>query len=149
MVTRIGEVADEHDAHFILIAGDLFDDNTVGDDVVTRTCHRLANDVPVPVYILPGNHDFSGGPSCVYHRSPFKPLKPDHAIVLDQPELYVVGERGEASPEEDVVILPALVQRRNESGDPIGHIDADFGRDRALDALRVGLAHGGVEAFGG
>lgn len=148
MITQIGEVADERGACFILVAGDLFDDNTVG-DVVTRTCHRLANDVPVPVYILPGNHDFSGGPSCVYHRSPFKPLKPDHAIVLDQPELYVVGERGEASPEEDVVILPALVQRRDERGDPIGHIDADFGRDRAPDALRVGLAHGGVEAFGG
>jgi DNA repair exonuclease SbcCD nuclease subunit len=148
VITQIGEVADERGACFILVAGDLFDDNTVG-DVVTRTCHRLANDVPVPVYILPGNHDFSGGPSCVYHRSPFKPLKPDHVIVLDQREPYVVGERGEASPEEEVLILPAPVQRRNERGDPTGHIDADFGRDSAPDALRVGLAHGGVEAFGG
>ena len=32
-ITRIGKVADERDASFILIAGDLFDDNTVDDDV--------------------------------------------------------------------------------------------------------------------
>ena len=149
VVTRIGELADKRDASFILIAGDLFDDNTVGDDVVTRTCHRLANDINVPVYIIPGNHDFSGGPSCVYHRSPFVQRKPDHVFVLDRGEPYEVGENGEAAPEEDVVILPAPVQRRNERGDPTKHIDTDFGRKRNADALRIGLAHGGVEAFDG
>ena len=147
-LSRIGAVAEQRDAAFIVIAGDLFDENTVGDGVVTRTCHRLESDVSVPVYILPGNHDFAGSPSCVYHRSPFAQLKPDHVVVLDQAEPYVVGERGEAAPEEDVVILPAPVRRRNERGDPTSHIDTDFGRGRAPEALRIGLAHGGVEAFG-
>ncbi|WP_259119241.1 metallophosphoesterase family protein [Salinibacter ruber] len=33
-------------------------------------------------------------------------------------------------------------------GDPTSHITSDFGREEAPEALRVGLAHGGVEAFG-
>jgi DNA repair exonuclease SbcCD nuclease subunit len=149
-VTRIGNVADERDAHFILVAGDLFDDNTIDDDVVTRTCHRLESDVSVPVYILPGNHDAASGPSCVYRRAPFTELKPDHVFVLDQREPYVVGENGEGTaPDDEVVILPAPLQRRIERGDPTSHVDADFGRDRAPDAVRIGLAHGGVETFDG
>jgi DNA repair exonuclease SbcCD nuclease subunit len=146
-VTILGDVAREQDAHFILIAGDLFDDNTVGDDVVTRTCQRLS-EIDVPVYILPGNHDFAGGPSCVYHRDPFLALKPEHVLVLDEPEPYVVGEQGEKSPNDEVVILPAPVERRNEKGDPSDHIDSDFGTEAAPDAIRIGLAHGGVEEFG-
>jgi len=146
-VTAFGEVARERDAHFILIAGDLFDDNTVGDDVVTRTCQRLS-EIDVPVYILPGNHDFAGGPSCVYHRDPFLALKPEHVLVLDEPEPYVLGQEGEEPPDDDVVILPAPVERRNEKGDPSSHIDSDFGTEAAPGAIRIGLAHGGVEAFG-
>jgi len=76
-------------------------------------------------------------------------MKPDHVFVLDRREPYVVGENGEADLEDDVVILPAPVHRRIERGDPTSHIDADFGRDRAPEALRIGLAHGGVEAFDG
>lgn len=148
-ITQIGTVADDHDASFVLIAGDLFDDNTVDDDIVTRTCHRLGNDVSVPVYIVPGNHDAASGPSCVYRRRPFTQRKPDHVIVLDRREPYVVGENGEAAPDDEVVILPAPLQRRIERGDPTSHVDADFGRDRAPGAVRIGLAHGGVETFDG
>jgi DNA repair exonuclease SbcCD nuclease subunit len=147
VVTALGDVAHEQDAHFILIAGDLFDDNTVGDDVVTRTCQRLS-EIDVPVYILPGNHDFAGGPSCVYHRDPFLDLKPEHVIVLDEPQPYVVGEQGEESPNDEVVILPAPVERRNEKGDPSDHIDSDVCNEAAPDAISIGLAHGGVEEFG-
>lgn len=148
-VTHLGKVAAECDASFILIAGDFFDDNTVDDDVVTRTCHRLENDISVPVYILPGNHDAASGPSCVYHRAPFVDLKPDHVFVLDKGGPYLIGENGEEAAEDDVLLLPAPVQRRIERGDPTSHIDADLGRDRAPEALRIGIAHGGVEAFDG
>lgn len=65
VIGRIGDVADEHDVDFVLIAGDLFDDNTVADGIVSRTCERLSG-ISVPVYSLPGNHDFEGSPSCVW-----------------------------------------------------------------------------------
>ncbi|MCS4169385.1 DNA repair exonuclease SbcCD nuclease subunit [Salinibacter ruber] len=143
VIGRIGDVAGEHEVDFLLIAGDLFDDNTVADDVVSRTCERLSG-ISVPVYILPGNHDFAGSPSCVYQRDPFRSRKPNHVHVLDRPQPTGV----EADAGEDVIILPAPVRRRNERGDPTSHITSDFGREEAPEALRVGLAHGGVEAFG-
>jgi len=143
-IGRVGDVTREQEADFVLIAGDFFDDNTVADDVVTRSCERLS-EIEVPVYILPGNHDFAGGPSCVYRRDLFQELKPDHVTVLTEPEPVLVG--GEDAGEAEAVILPAPVQRRAERGDPTSHIDSEFGPD-ADDLVRIGFAHGGVEAFG-
>ncbi len=138
-ISRVGEVAAEQEADFILIAGDFFDDNTVSDDVVARTCKRLS-DIEVPVYILPGNHDFSGSPSSVYHRDLFRSQKPEHVHVLTEKEPVIAGSSG-----EEAVILPAPVERRNERGDPTAHIDSEFGPE---EPIRIGLAHGGVEDFG-
>jgi len=139
-VSRIGDVAVERGADFILVAGDFFDDNTVSDDVVARTCKRLS-EVEVPAYILPGNHDFSGSPSSVYRRDLFQSQKPDHVHVLTEKEPVIVGHAGD----EEAVILPAPVERRNERGDPTAHIDSEFGPQ---DVIRIGFAHGGVEDFG-
>ena len=141
-VSRIGEVADEHEADFVLIAGDFFDDNTVGDDVVSRTCERLS-EINVPVYILPGNHDFAGSPSCVYRRDLFQERTPDHVhVILEKDPVFVGAEGPEGA---DAAILPAPVGRKNERGDPTSHITSDFG---PTDVIRIGLAHGGVEDFG-
>lgn len=147
VIGRVGNVAEEHGAQFVVIAGDLFDDNTVADDIVTRTCQRLS-DIEVPVYVLPGNHDFAGGPACVYQRDRFLDEKSDHVIVLDEPEPHVVGAEGETAPDEDVLLLPAPVERQNERGDPTAHLDSDFGVEKPPDAFRIGVAHGGVEDFG-
>jgi DNA repair exonuclease SbcCD nuclease subunit len=141
-VGRIGEVADEHEANFILIAGDFFDDNTVGNDVVSRTCQRLS-EIDVPVYILPGNHDFSGSPASVYHRPLFQRQKPEHVRVLTEPEPVLLGD--DEPKAADAAILPAPVERRNERGDPTRHLGADVGPQGVI---RIGLAHGGVEDFG-
>jgi len=141
-VSRMGKVADDYDADFALVAGDFFDENTVSDEVVARTCQRLS-DVEVPVYILPGNHDFSGTPSCVYRRDLFRRESPDHVeVLMDRDPVPVGGDRLE---EAEAVILPAPVERRNERGDPTSHINADFG---PTGVVRIGLAHGGVEDFG-
>lgn len=139
-IERVGEVAADHEADFIVIAGDLFDDNTVGDDVVSRTCQRLSA-IDVPVFILPGNHDFAGGPACVYHRDLFDALRPDHVTVLDDAAPHVVEGTG-------VALLPAPVQRHSERGDPTEHLTRAFGSDELERGVRVGLAHGGVEDFG-
>jgi len=140
-IERVGEVAEERNADFIVVAGDFFDANTIEDDVITRACRRLSS-IDVPVYILPGNHDFAAGPACVYERSTFDRHQPDHVTVLDSDTPQVVAD-GEA------VLLPAPIKRRNELGDPTSHFDSDLGRDAAPDAVRVGVAHGGVVDFEG
>ena len=141
-IGRLGETARKQGAEFVLIAGDFFDENTVSDDVVARTCQRLSA-IEVPVYILPGNHDFSGSPSSVYRRDLFQKQKPDHVHVLTD-RTPVLAEREEAG-ETDAAILPAPVERRRERGDPTDHLDSELGPP---DVIRIGLAHGGVEDFG-
>jgi DNA repair exonuclease SbcCD nuclease subunit len=141
-VNRIGTVARKHEVDFVLIAGDLFDDNTVGDDIVSRTCERLS-EIDVPVYVLPGNHDFAGSPSCVYRRDLFQERRPDNVnVILEKDPVFVGGGglRGTSA-----AILPAPVKRKSERGDPTSHITPDFG---PTEAVRIGLAHGGVEDFG-
>jgi DNA repair exonuclease SbcCD nuclease subunit len=140
-IEQMGEVAAERNADFIVVAGDFFDANTIEDDVITRACRRLSS-VDVPVYILPGNHDFAAGPASVYERSTFERHQPGHVTVLDSDEPQAVGD-GEA------VLLPAPIRRRNELGDPTSHFGSDLGREEAPDAIRVGVAHGGVVDFEG
>ncbi len=136
---EISRVAAEHEVDFVVVAGDFFDANTVADEVVVQACERLSR-IPVPVYILPGNHDFCGGPGSVYHRASFLKNRPGHVTVLEKPE-PVVAAGGAA------VILPAPLHHRRIVGESTAHLTADFGREAAPGAVRIGLAHGGVVAF--
>lgn len=54
------------DVSLVIIAGDLFDHNQVGDDLVAFAVNQLRR-FPVPAIILPGNHDCLA-PNSVYYR---------------------------------------------------------------------------------
>jgi len=54
---RIVELAKQKGVDFVLLAGDTFEDHNVGDVAVKRTVDILNRFDPVPVYVLPGNHD--------------------------------------------------------------------------------------------
>ncbi|QGU04317.1 metallophosphoesterase family protein [Corynebacterium comes] len=55
-IDRLGEVAVEHGAAFIVVAGDVFEHNSLSERVTGRALERLRS-LPVPVHLLPGNHD--------------------------------------------------------------------------------------------
>ena len=55
-VGALGRLAAEHGAGFVVVAGDAFESNAVPRSVVLRAAEELAA-FPVPVLILPGNHD--------------------------------------------------------------------------------------------
>ncbi len=138
---ELARVAEERAVDFVVIAGDFFDANTLGDDVVTQTCARLKG-FSVPVLILPGNHDFAGGPGCVFKRDTFLRNQPEQVTVLDTTEPHVLLDGR-------VAVLPAPITRKDQVGDPTAHVTSQFGRDVAPDAVRIGLAHGGVVDFSG
>lgn len=138
-IETLGEAADEHDVDFVVVAGDFFDANTVGDDVVVRACERLRG-ISVPLYILPGNHDCGGGPDSVYRRDRFVENRPPAVRVLDRPRPAVL-------PECEAILLPAPLRRVHPTGDTTAHLTEEFGREEAPDAIRVGVAHGGVVDF--
>lgn len=139
-ISRIAEVAREQDVDFVVVAGDFFDANTVDDRVVVRACERLG-EFEVPLFILPGNHDAGGGPDSVYKREKFRRTRPDLVRVLTDPTPEVVAH-GKA------VILPAPLHYRHSRRDPTAHLNAEFGREEAPNAIRIGLAHGGIVDFG-
>ena len=81
----LGETTWTNSADFVLVAGDLYDDPSVTDDVVHQGCLRLSR-VPCPVFVLPGNHDPCGTPDAVYARRAFAVACPGNVRVLGTPE---------------------------------------------------------------
>jgi DNA repair exonuclease SbcCD nuclease subunit len=82
----------------VLIAGDLFDSNTVSKNLVEDTLAQLKRLAPIPVCILPGTHDAYDA-SSVYRRSEFQGLPHLHiftdeitAIPFPELDLTVYGK---------------------------------------------------------
>ena len=137
-VEALGTLAGEHGAQFIVVAGDAFEDNAVPRSVVLRAVEVLAA-FPVPVLVLPGNHD-PLDVSSVFRCRDFAPaVEGGGVVVLDGtgpvevvPGVEVVGVPW-TSKRPDPSRLPALL----DSLEP-------------TDGLRVLLAHGGTdEIYGG
>ncbi len=134
------DLAHDQDAAFVLVAGDVFDANTVDDRTVIQACARFAR-AKVPVVAIPGNHDH-GGPGSVWRRASFRENRPENLLVLEGREpLVLAGGRA--------VVLPAPLMHRHERGDTTAWWSASLGRDLAPDAVRIGLAHGSVQDFTG
>lgn len=55
-IKRLGELAERTGAEFIVVAGDVFERNSLSSQVTGRAREALEK-LPVPVFLLPGNHD--------------------------------------------------------------------------------------------
>jgi DNA repair exonuclease SbcCD nuclease subunit len=139
VIERVGALAREVGANFILVAGDLFDANTVDDRTVAQGV-SLLEEIGVPVYVLPGNHDCFAGPDSVYARDRFAGRGDSSIVVIAEPDALVIAD-GEA------VLLPAPLRQRHVAEDPTSHITAELGVELASDAIRIGFAHGSVVDF--
>jgi DNA repair exonuclease SbcCD nuclease subunit len=89
-IRSIGRVAAERDAQFVLVCGDVFESNQLDRAVVARTFDAL-REVPVPVWLLPGNHDPLDAAS-IYRSREFVDGCPAHVHVLDTPGVHVVAD---------------------------------------------------------
>lgn len=125
---RIIDFAREREVAFILVAGDLFESNGVGNDLVYRALHILEEAAPIPVYILPGNHDYLN-PSSVYEREPFAHL-PSHITVFRSRDPYYVLDG-------QVALLPAPLTRKHSEHDPTDQFPSTHEA-----SIRIGVAHG-------
>lgn len=135
-VKRLGELAAAHDARFMIVAGDVFDSNQLGADTLGRTLDALES-VPVPVFLLPGNHDPLDGGS-IFSPARFASA-PDNVIVLrDTTPIPVPGLDG-----VEVVGAPWRTKRPDSDpcADMLGRLPPKTGR------CRVAVAHGQVLSF--
>jgi len=82
-IRRIGALARAHDAAFVVVAGDVFESNQVARQTVVRALEAMAA-IPVPVLLLPGNHDPLDAAS-VYRAPTFGQRRPRQVSVLEEP----------------------------------------------------------------
>ncbi len=83
-VVRAGQVAAENDCAFMVVAGDVFDSNALRPQTVRRAMEALRQ-VPVPVYLLPGNHDALNA-ATVFDSPAFTEAGLEHVHVLRDTE---------------------------------------------------------------
>lgn len=69
LLRRLGELAVDREADILLLAGDLFDSENTYHETAEQICAALS-ELPVPVFIAPGNHD-PYSPRSVWGRIPF------------------------------------------------------------------------------
>lgn len=81
-IVALGRLAAEHDAKFIVVAGDVFESSQISRETLVRTLEALRQ-LPVPVFLLPGNHDPLDGAS-IFATKEFRDA-PDHVIVIRDP----------------------------------------------------------------
>ncbi|MEJ5945028.1 DNA repair exonuclease [Pseudokineococcus basanitobsidens] len=133
-VRALGRVAEQHGCAFVVVAGDVFETNQVGRDVVARTCEALA-EVPVPVLLLAGNHDpLDAGSVMTSER--FRRLAPEHVHVLDGTPVEVAG----------VQVLSAPWRSKRPVEDLAARACADLAAEPHV--RRVLVAHGAVQSYG-
>lgn len=87
-VQRVGEVARERGAAFVVVGGDVFESNQLDRAIVARTFEVLRT-FPVPVVLLPGNHDPLDSAS-IYDSAAFTARPPGNVHVLRDSVPYEV-----------------------------------------------------------
>lgn len=129
---RIGAVARETGSEFVVVAGDVFEDH--GLRLATlRGFFEAMNQIPVPIYLLPGNHDPLTS-DALYRGDLWKRECPRHVNVLDSREPVIVRD--------GVALLGCPLLERHTLGDVTEHLTPDLGPGGHV---RIGVAHGGIK----
>src|SRR5690625_391424 len=125
VVQRIADYATQHDCDAVLVAGDVFDAQTVSE----RTVRRLFNAMQGfggPWVLIPGNHDAALAES-VWTRSEQLGILPRNLHLAVEPKVLLL-------PDLRLAILPApLTQRRT-------HVDLTAWFDHADTPQEIGRA---------
>lgn len=139
-IQRLGDVASEAGADFILVAGDAFDSSHATKSTVSAACGAIGA-LKIPVLVIPGNHDHAG-PGSIWVQDFFKreqeQLAPNLQVLLT-PEPVILN---------NAVIFPAPLLRRHEPGDPTAWIRSAVADPGLPDLPRIVLAHGTIQGFG-
>ena len=131
-ITRLGDLAVETGAEFIVVAGDVFDANALSERTMGRALDAI-DALPVPVYLLPGNHD---------------PLVPGAALEKADARANITVLRDNTPVEHrpGVEIVGAPLLARYASEDLAAKAIAEL---EPTDAIRILVAHGQTEGRSG
>lgn len=132
VVARIAEVAATESVDAVLVAGDVFDAQTLADRTLYRTFQAMEG-FSGPWILLPGNHDAALAES-VWTRAERLAAVPDNVRILDRPAVCVYADVGFA-------VLPAPLTQRQTPVDLTEWFDT---AETPTGLVRIGLAHGSI-----
>jgi len=135
VVERLAALAHEHAVHAVLVAGDVFDAQTVADKTIRRLFLAMQG-YPGPWLLLPGNHDAALAESVWTRAMRLGVVGPNHHLCLD-PTPRLIDTRPGA-----FALLPAPLVQRHTHGD-LTEWFASAATPAGLP--RIGLAHGCVQ----
>lgn len=134
------EMANQRQAHFVVVAGDLFDKITVQKQIVEAAVNILKRFEGEAVLVLAGNHDhYEGSDSTLWMR--FKKAAENtcvHALLECKPEKFEIDGEG-------VIFYPCPCPSKYGTEPMIGWVNAI---EKKAGAIHIGIAHGNVEGLG-
>lgn len=134
-IDRLAEVAFGAGAGHVLVAGDVFDSELLGDAALRGCLGRMAVHPAITWHLLPGNHD-PVRPGGVWGRIRRLEAPANVAMHLAAEPVGIA---------DGVLLLPAPLAAREMRTDPTDWMDrASSGEG----VVRIGLAHGSVRGFG-
>src|SRR5690606_5697742 len=145
-IRRLGVVAQQEECQFVMARGDVVEPNQLSRQTVGRALEALAT-IPVPVYLLPGNHD-PLDPVTIYRTPQF---------VRDCPsQVQVLTDSAPVTVRDGVQLIPAPWFGKHPDHDLVGAaLDAALGGMPAAAAaddvsggpVRIVVGHGAVDVL--
>ncbi|EMP56743.1 metallophosphoesterase [Marinobacter santoriniensis NKSG1] len=134
-IEKLAELASEHQCDAVLVAGDVFDAQTVSDRTIRRVFNATKG-FAGPWVMLPGNHDAALAES-VWTRAQRLGAVPENVHLSLQPGVINLD------PQRLSILCAPLTQRHT-----YGDLTEPFtGYESPEGFLRIGLAHGSVQGL--
>ena len=134
-ITRVGNLASEHDVGHVLVAGDVYDHATPSTHSRNQVVERMRAFTSIQWHLMPGNHD-PYQPNGLWDQLRKRGL-PDNIHAHTESCATVIEQ-------DTAVLLPAPLQHRRTLSDPTAWMDDHVSEGRLI---RIGLAHGAVHGF--
>jgi DNA repair exonuclease SbcCD nuclease subunit len=133
-IRNLGRTATKEQCEFIVVAGDVFESNQVDRRTVLKACEVLSG-IPVPIFLLPGNHDPLDAGS-VFTSKLWRDRKPAHVHVLGTPDCAREVRSG-------IEVIGAHWTSKRPLTDLVATVAAT--QQPAPGVLRVMVGHGAVD----
>jgi Calcineurin-like phosphoesterase len=135
VVERLAGLATEHAVDAVLVAGDVFDAQTIAERTVRRLFNALQG-FAGPWLMIPGNHDAALSESVWTRAQRLGPLPPNLHLALQPRAMPIADGR--------IVVLAAPLMQRHTYDDLTTWFDH---AETPAGSLRIGLAHGSVQGI--
>src|SRR5690606_17386208 len=135
-IGRIASLARSAGAQHILVAGDVYDSPDLPDRDLRQSIERLRREEDLVWHLLPGNHD-PAQPGGIWERL-IRLGVPKNVRLHLEPRVEMIAD--------GVALLPAPLTMRSATADPTAWMDTSATPGAQI---RIGLAHGSIQGFGG